>query len=116
MKIKVYSDEDVYGKLAEELRQRGIDAIGAVELGRLEIEDLDHLAFAVSQERAVLTFNRVHYEQLAVQYFLENREHWGIIISPQYRLGELLRRALALTTIFTAEEFRNQLYYLQNIE
>jgi hypothetical protein len=115
MKIRIYTDEDVYGKFAEEMRQRGIDTASAAELGNLETEDSDQLAFAISQRRVLLTFNRVHYEQLAAQYFLEGREHWGIVISPQYRFGELLSRVLKLTTMFTADEFRNQLFYLQNV-
>jgi len=110
---RIYTDEDIYGELAEALRKRGVDAESTAEAGNLGLEDREQLAYAVTQKRAILTFNRDHYERLAVEYFLNDREHYGIIISPQYEFGELLRRVLKLLESVTADELRNQIRYLQ---
>ena len=110
---RIYTDEDIYGELAEALRKRGVDAESTAEAGNLGLEDREQLAYAVTQKRASLTFNRDHYERLAVEYFLNDREHYGIIISPQYEFGEFLRRVLKLLESVTADELRNQIRYLQ---
>ena len=110
---KIYTDEDIYGEFAEALRKRGVDAESTVEAKNLGLEDHEQLAYAVTQKRAILTFNREHYERLAVEYFLNDREHYGIIISPQYEFGELLRRMLKLLKSVAADELRNQIKYLQ---
>ncbi|MEW6284091.1 MAG: DUF5615 family PIN-like protein, partial [Candidatus Eremiobacterota bacterium] len=43
--------------LAKVLRQRGIDIIHVLEVGRTGRTDLEQLEFAVSEERAILTHN-----------------------------------------------------------
>lgn len=40
--IRIYLDEDVRPLLATVLRERGYDAVSAVEHGRLSIPDADH--------------------------------------------------------------------------
>ncbi len=116
MKVKLYVDEDVHDKFAEALRKCGVDAESVKEADRRGLKDAEQLAYAVSQQRAILTFNRVHFEELAVEYFESGLEHYGIIISPQYEFGELLRRVLQLLESTSAEELRNQIRYLQSME
>jgi hypothetical protein len=116
MKVAIYVDEDVYGDLARVLREHGVDAQSVGEAGRYGLDDSAQLAYAAATGRAVLTFNREHYERLAVEYFLNGWEHAGIIVSPQYTFGELLRRVLRLVESMSAEELRGEIRYLQSFE
>jgi len=112
--LLLYVDEDVHKKLARELRRRGIDAISALEVGLEEVPDVEHFAFAISQERAVLSFNRGDFVRLHRQYMEQGWEHHGIIVSPQYPIGETLRRVLNLTSALSAEDMMNRLEYLSS--
>ncbi|MEW5718418.1 MAG: DUF5615 family PIN-like protein [Chloroflexota bacterium] len=111
--LRLYLDADVSAELAVQLRERKIDAISALEVRRLRALDTEQLAFAVTQRRAILTHNRDDFVALAVEYFEQDKEHYGIIIAPQYELGELVRRVIKLAHSETAEDLRNQIRYLQ---
>lgn len=54
---RLYFDEDADVRLAEALRQRGYDVETTVEAGLLEASDEEQLAYAVSQQRALVTHN-----------------------------------------------------------
>lgn len=112
--LLLYIDEDVHKKLARELRRHNIDAISALEVGMEGVPDAEHLTFAVSQDRAVLSFNRGDFVQLHKQYAERGWEHHGIIVSPQYPIGETLRRVLALTATLSARDMLNRLEYLSS--
>jgi len=91
-KAKIYTDEDVYVQLAPALRRNGIDAESVFEANRCGLKDDEQLDYAVHTHKSILTFNRQHYEELAVEYFLKDKKHHGIIISPQYKFKELIKR------------------------
>ena len=110
--LLLYLDHDVHKRLARELRKRGVDAIAAEEVGMEEELDPQQLAFAVSQGRAILTFNRGHFVRLHTDYMERGWEHYGIIVSRQYGLGETLRRIWNLVSALSAEEMMNRLEYL----
>ena len=63
---KLYSDEDFSFPVVEELRRLGDDILTAQEAGQgnLGVTDSAILAFAIAQDRAVLTFNRRHFINL----------------------------------------------------
>jgi predicted nuclease of predicted toxin-antitoxin system len=110
--LAFFIDEDVHEELAAALRRQGINAVNAHECGRKGEEDAEQLAFAVSQQRTLMTFNVTDFETLADEYFWQGKPHFGIIVSPQRSLRETLRRLLAVTTKFTRESLANQLLYL----
>jgi len=112
--LLLYIDEDVHKKLARALRRRGIDAVSALDVGLVEVPDAEHLAFATSQGRAVLSFNRGDFVRLHKKYLEQDWGHSGIIVSPQYPLGETLRRMLNLITMLSAEDMKNRLEYLNS--
>ena len=112
-RVRLYLDEDVDLALALALRARKIDAVSALELGRRQMDDANHLAYAVTQQRAILTHNRDDFLRLAVGYFTETRDHFGIVIAPQYPLGEMLRRVLHLVATETQEGLFGQVRWLQ---
>ena len=113
MKPKLYLEEGIHGRLAQALRERGLDAQGFGEAGRMGYSDADQLAHAVSERRAIVTYDLRHFQELAIIYLVEEKDHWGIVISPQYELGEMLRRLIRLCDTYTAEQLRNQIVYLQ---
>ena len=111
-KPKLFIDEDVHDKLAYILRNCGIDAINAREANRKGLSDEEQLSYAISQRRAIFSFNMADYEKLAVKLFNKNKTHFGIIISPQKGFRETLDKLLSLLQETSADELRNQLIYL----
>lgn len=110
--VTLFLDEDVHEELAAALRRQGIDAVNTQECGRKEAKDAEQLAFAVSQQRALMTFNIADFETLADEYFWQGKPHFGIIVSPQRSFRETFRRLILLTGKFTRESLVNQLIYL----
>src|SRR5205809_835101 len=107
MRIKLYIDEDAMAhRLAQELRMRGIDVTTALTQGMIECEDKEHLEYAVSQERALYSFNVGDYYKLHSQWLFEEKNHTGIILAQQQRFstGEQLRRILRIIATVSAED------------
>lgn len=105
--IKLYTDADVHGKLAGLIRQHKFDAVSAYEAGNSRLDDPDQLAYAVSQRRAILTCNIRHFAPLFDAYWQTGRKHYGIIVSAQLPVGEMLRRVLRLLDNVPAGEMQN---------
>ena len=110
--IKLFLNEDVHTKLGKALRQRGFDVITTFEAGMSGSPDEEQLAFAASQGRAILTFNRGDYARFHKRYAEHGWQHCGIIVSEQYPIGELLRRMLNLLMSLSVQDMRNRLEYL----
>jgi predicted nuclease of predicted toxin-antitoxin system len=96
--VKFYLDEDLSPKIAISLRRRGIPALSAQELGRLELSDEEQLSFAAAESCVLVTRNRDDFVSLARDAIRASRPHAGIILcSPRYsgrEIGEI-SRALA---------------------
>ncbi len=60
----LYADEDFAFPVVEELRQLGHDVVTAQEDGRTSADDPEILSRAHALGRAVLTYNRRHFEKL----------------------------------------------------
>jgi len=75
----LYADEDFPLPAVEELRRLGHDVITAQQDGRTSTPDPDVLARAHSLGRAVVTYNRRHYERLHRQ----GAAHSGILSAKQ---------------------------------
>jgi hypothetical protein len=73
----LHADENFRQAVVNELRKLGHDVLTAVDASRANkgIKDPDVLAFAISQKRAVPTFNRRDFFRLHRQ----NPSHSGII-------------------------------------
>lgn len=94
----LYADEDFSFPVVEELRRRGHDVVTAQEDGRLATPDPVILARAHSLGRAVLTFNRRHFERLHRQ----GAAHSGILSSTHDKNfpGLAVRIEVKLTGMF----------------
>ena len=75
---RFYTDENFPLAVVALLRALGHDVLTAKEAGNanLQIPDEDVLAFAVSNNRIVLTRNRRHFMRL----HLQNSDHAGIVV------------------------------------
>jgi predicted nuclease of predicted toxin-antitoxin system len=114
--IRLYLDEDVRVLLADILRQRGYDAIHVLEVNRNGLTDLEQLSYAVSQQRAIVTHNIGDFMRLDQQYQAQGKEHYGIMVSDQVSLSELLRRTLKCLNQYTAQDAYNQVIWLHNFK
>ncbi len=112
--IGFFTDEDVYGDLAELLRSHGFDAVSTPEANRLSQTDEAQLEWCRQQGRAIVTFNVGHFAAMHAQWLIAGTCHSGIIASHQRPIGDLMRRLLRLARTLTAEEMIDRLEYLNN--
>jgi hypothetical protein len=105
--IALYTDADVHGKLAGQIRARGFDAVSADEVGNKGLDDLAQLEYAVTQRRVLLTHNARDFEPLAKEYWNTGKDHFGIVVSQKLPIGELLRRVLKMLNTVDADEMKN---------
>lgn len=110
--IKLYLDEDVHVLIADLLRARGFDVVTARDAGLLQMTDQEQLAYAVQQNRVLVTHNRADFEELAQQYFNEGRMHNGIILVFRNTPQEITRRLLIILNNVMAEEMRDRIRYI----
>ena len=74
--------------------------------------DDQQLALAVSQQRALVTFNVSDFARLHEKYLADGKEHWGIILSTEESISVLLHRLLRLLNSVSADELKNQIRWL----
>lgn len=75
---RLYADENFPLEVVEGLRRAGHDVLTAFEAGQANrsIPDAEVLAFATSQQRALLTLNRWHF----VALHQANPAHAGLVV------------------------------------
>ena len=107
--LRFYLDENLPVVIAEQLKQRGIEAVTVRELGALGDEDDNHLKRAIEMTCVLCTFD-TDYVQLASS----GMEHMGIIIGQpeKHWIGEWVKGLTLYHTVYTAEEMKNRLEYL----
>ena len=111
MFVKTYFDENISVIVAEILRSRGFQATTAQEAGNKGLSDESQLEFASRQEMAILTHDRVDFEDLAKNYFANGKSHHGIIA--YYRKPNLIAERLSIVlNRITADEMTNQVIYI----
>jgi len=114
--IALYLDEDFELTLLNPLRARGHKVFCSRDEGMNESSDEEQLAFAAQNGWVIVTHNVADFVILHNQYWATEKEHAGIIVSDRVGIGMLLRRLLNLLDKFTADEARNQLFFLQNFD
>jgi hypothetical protein len=79
--VRLLLDEQISGKVAERLRDRGHDFTAATDDPSLRsLRDPDLFEVAQQQGRALVTYNRVDFEPIIRKYAAENRAHHGLVI------------------------------------
>ena len=114
MPFPLYLDADVHPIVARVLRGRGFDAVSANEAGHRQASDREQLDFAVARRRALVTFNVADFVREARGYAQEGRDHYGIVVSDQIEIGELVRRLTRVLGSYSASDMRNRFVWLQS--
>lgn len=108
--VKLYLDEDIHGLLAVLLKARNISVKTTQERNMLGQSDEAQLTYAIKSEAALVTHNRVDFENLYARYIKKGITHYGIII--------LIRRDVHLMAnrlsgfLQTHEVIINKLWYV----
>jgi len=110
--IELYLDEDVDVLIADLLDVRGFAALTARDAGQLHKSDVEQLAYAVSQHKALLTHNRADFEVLAHTYFAAGQPHYGIIIAVRRLPHAIVHRLLHILNHVTADEMHDHVRYI----
>lgn len=114
-------DECISPIYAKTLRRLGFDAVQVNELGREGLPDLDQIAYATEDGRAIVTFNYAEFRVFHRQLLEAGEEHGGIIISADYKhhIGAYLRDLAHTLDLWESRHtgepdwIRNQLVFLQ---
>lgn len=112
LEIAVYSDEDVDIRVAEILKAKGVRAITCRQAGMLGQSDEAQLAWATEHAMALLTHNRVDFEQLARNAIAAGTSHSGMFIAVKRPYHEIARRMSILLNQVTADEISGNILYL----
>jgi hypothetical protein len=110
--ISLYLDEDVDVLVARLIRARGFMVTTTRDEHQLHNDDETQLEYALSRQLVLVTHNRIHFEQLAENYFQAQKTHAGIIIATRNPPHEISRRLLILLNHLTADEMTNQIRYI----
>jgi predicted nuclease of predicted toxin-antitoxin system len=110
--IRLYLDEDVNPSRAEDLRQRGHNALATSEARQLGRGDREQFDYARQEQRAILTPSRDDFLVLAKEYALCTMLHAGILYISQVPYRALLRRLLRFLTVATPSQVENAFIWI----
>lgn len=113
---KLHLNEHISWHLAVQLRNHGFDVSSTTELEMDAESDDAQLAFAVSQQRAIVSMNHKHFGPLHDQYISEGIEHWGIVLSTEEPIPVLRHRLLKLLNTLSAAELKSQVRWLNEFK
>jgi len=110
--IRLYLDEDVHKKVATALRLKGYDTISAHEIQKQSLSDEQQLEYAVSEGRAIFTFNAGDFDRLHKKRLYDGQKHFGILLSKQIPVAETVKRLSKFLFSHSAEDIRNNIYWV----
>jgi len=113
MALRIYLDENANTAIAEGLRQRGIDAWSARDVGNRGLADEEQLQYA-TRKRAVTFTHDDDFLSLADEWEETGREHGGILFVHARRLsiGESIYRVAEYAQALDPEDVNNQVLFL----
>ena len=85
--MKLLLDEMYGAGLAQALRDAGLEAATAVELGLAGRSDADVLAAAVKGGSTILTENVADFARLSAEHLLSGQHHSGVLIALSSRFS-----------------------------
>jgi len=108
----LYLDEDVHKKVATALRLKGYDVVSAHEAQKQSLSDREQLDYAISQRRAIFTFNVGDFTRLHAEYQQKGKKHCGIFLSKQISLSDSIKRLALFLFNHSAVDFSNNIYWI----
>lgn len=91
--VRIFIDHHYPNALAKALRDSGIDAVTALEVGMQSSPDEEILEYCRRELRAVLTNNHGDFAQIARNWLIANRNHSGIIYTSDNSLPRTVANA-----------------------
>ena len=82
--IKFYTDSHIAKAIAVQLRNRSVDIVRCQDVGMDDADDIEHLEYAASQGRTVITGDE-DFLVLDAQWSRSGKHHAGIIYLPPDR-------------------------------
>jgi hypothetical protein len=114
--VKLYLDEDLSPRVAQLLRQRGLDAVSAHEAGYAGRLDLERLRVATREERCLVTRNVADFLEIVRDLVNRQESHAGIILVPASFRGDefaILTEAIAEQAIAYPGGLGDQVLFLR---
>jgi Domain of unknown function (DUF5615) len=114
--LKLYLDEDLSPRVVTLLRERGLDATGAHEVGHAGRSDLEQLRHAAREGRCLVTRNVVDFLELLHQLINRQETHAGVILIPASFRGDefaLLADAVAGCVAAHPKGLADQILFLR---
>jgi hypothetical protein len=107
--IRYHLDESVRTAIAVGLRSHGVDVTTTVEAGLLGAADEDHIAYALTEGRVIVT-----HDDDFLALTSSGIEHSGICYCHQQKhsIGRLLQILLVVHACCTQEEMRGHVEFL----
>jgi predicted nuclease of predicted toxin-antitoxin system len=109
MSVRYHLDEHIDPAVAVGLRGRGIDVTTTSDAGLLSADDEEHLRFAVSEKRAIMT----HDEDFLV-FHSQGRPHYGIVFCHQEArtIGQIVQSLVLIDACLTTDEMRDHVEFI----
>jgi hypothetical protein len=111
---KVYLDEDVHSLIADALRLRGWDVLTTIEADRQGSTDEQQMEYATENGFVILSYNVADFPRLHDKTLAAGGHHAGMIVATQENPSRNAKTLLALIGTFDAEDFIDELIYLNN--
>lgn len=106
--IRFYFDEHVGHAIAKGLCRRGVDVLTLVEADMLGASDEEHMTFARSQGRVIVT-----HDDDFLRLAAEGIDHAGIVYAPQGRtIGAMVQGLTLIAQVLTADEMRGHIEFI----
>jgi len=118
--VRVFLDHHYPNALVKALRDSGIDAVTAFEVGMQSSSDEEILEYCRQEHLTVLTNNHGDFAQIARNWSIANRTHSGILYTSDSSLprtianaGQIARRVkLLIATIPLGSDLHDQQRWL----
>lgn len=116
--MRLLLNEQINPTVAAELQKRGYDVVTPNDLGTRGARDPEQFAAAVSEQRALVTYNIADFQELFMEWARKGLTHWGIIFVSektisQRSIGPLIRALQQLLTDLPKDDsLLNQAVYL----
>jgi predicted nuclease of predicted toxin-antitoxin system len=107
--VRLYLDESLSPRIAEQLRRRGIDSVSARDLATLGQSDPDHLARAIAMNRVLVTADPDFLSMAAT-----GLNHPGIVFGAQedHTIGDWVKGLETLCLVYSADDMIDHVEYL----
>lgn len=115
--MKLYLDENISSLVAKKLREKGFDVISVHENHTQSKSDIEQLKLAISERRAIVTYDIVDFIDLAKGYIARGKSHYGIILVSNKSIsqgepGILVNALESLLINKKNESLENEIVYL----